>query len=230
VLARRIERSEALLAPLHNLDALQSPAYYVLAGAWLRLGRALGLDGAPLLYCVRALAAPAAFALVFGAWVLLRAPYARSRFVRLGVPALLAFPPGCLHDERRACCCSAARIPAAWPRRTRPEPARHAPRGSWSGGTSGFLNALLVAVAGYWRWPRAGGSAVPRRAWTWLALFAALLLPSRPGSCATRCCSATRPAMRARSRRSAGAGARSANGSHTRCCARRAWLRSSRAS
>jgi hypothetical protein len=186
VLARRIERSEALLAPLHNLDALQSPAYYVLAGAWLRLGRALGLDGAPLLYCVRALAAPAAFALVFGAWLLLRAPYARSRFVRLGVPALLAFlPQDCLYYVTSDALspllgglaflllvgCALA-------------PGRSLPAAAAAGlvGAAAILtklpNALLVAVAGYCALAaRQAEGAAPRRAWTWVALFAALLLP-----------------------------------------------------
>lgn len=93
VLARRLARAEAELAPIHNLEANQSPFYYTVAGAWLRAGRALGLDGGPLLYWVRALSAPASFGLVLASFALLRGVYARSRFVRLGVPALLAFLP-----------------------------------------------------------------------------------------------------------------------------------------
>jgi hypothetical protein len=93
VLARRVARVEAELGSIHNLEANQSPGYYAVAGAWLRVGRALGLDGGPLLYWLRGLAAPAAFALVLASHALLRRPYARSRFVRLGVPALVGFLP-----------------------------------------------------------------------------------------------------------------------------------------
>jgi hypothetical protein len=93
VLARRLARVEASLAPIHNLEANQSPFYYSVAGAWLRVGRALALDGGQLLYWLRALSAPATFALVLASFALLRAVYARSRFVRLGVPALVAFVP-----------------------------------------------------------------------------------------------------------------------------------------
>ncbi len=93
VLSRRLARADAELAPIHNLEANQSPFYYTVAGAWLRVGRALGLDGGPLLYWVRALSAPATFGLVLSSFALLRGVYARSRFVRLGVPALLALLP-----------------------------------------------------------------------------------------------------------------------------------------
>jgi hypothetical protein len=93
VLARRIERVEAELAPIHNLEANQSPAYYAAAGAWLAFGRRLGLDGGPLLYWLRALSAPAAFALVLASHGVLRRVYPGSRITRLGVPALLAFLP-----------------------------------------------------------------------------------------------------------------------------------------
>jgi hypothetical protein len=93
VLERRLARVEASIGPIHNLEANQSPVYYSLAGAWLRVGRALGLGGGPLLYWLRALSAPATFLLVLVSFAGLRAIYVRSRFVRLGVPALLAFLP-----------------------------------------------------------------------------------------------------------------------------------------
>jgi hypothetical protein len=93
VLARRLERARAELAPIHNLEANQSPVYYALAGAWLHIGRGLGLDGGPLLYWLRALAAPAAFALVLASHGVLRRAYPGSRVTRLGVPALLALLP-----------------------------------------------------------------------------------------------------------------------------------------
>ena len=90
---RRLASARASLGSHHNLEANQSPAYYALAGAWLRLGRALGLDGGRLLYWLRALAAPATAALVLATHRGLRGVYARSRFVRLGAPALVAFLP-----------------------------------------------------------------------------------------------------------------------------------------
>lgn len=93
VLARRIARAEATIGPIHNLEANQSPVYYEIAGAWIRVGRALGLEGARLLYWLRSLAAPASFALVLASFAGLRGIYARSRFVRLGVPALIALLP-----------------------------------------------------------------------------------------------------------------------------------------
>jgi hypothetical protein len=89
----RVARMQAFLADRHSLEADQPPVYYALAGAWLALGRGLGLEGAGLLYWVRVLGAAAAFATVLACWVLLREVYTGSALVRLGVPLLLAFLP-----------------------------------------------------------------------------------------------------------------------------------------
>jgi hypothetical protein len=89
----RIAAQEAYLRPRHSLEADQPPVYYAAAGAWLVLGRELGLNGGPLLYWVRSLSALGAFVTVLAAWGLLREPYAGSPLVRLGAPALLAVLP-----------------------------------------------------------------------------------------------------------------------------------------
>src|SRR5262245_30116085 len=188
VLAQRIARIESELAPIRNLEANQSPFYYGVAGAWLRLGRALGLGGGPALYWLRGLAAPAAFALVLASHAVLRRAVPRSRFVRLGVPALVAvLPQDCVYYATSdalspflgglaflLCVDLALRAaPAVW-------------RGAAAGavGAAAMLcklpNAMLVPVALFCaaaglRGPREPGAGGPRRAW--LALFAALCLP-----------------------------------------------------
>jgi hypothetical protein len=183
VLARRLERVEAELGPIRNLEANQSPFYYAVAGAWLRLGRALGLDGGPLLYWLRGLAAPAAFALVLASHRVLRRVHP-VRFVRLGVPALLAFlPQDCVYYVTSDAlspllggvgfllCVDLAlrRAPSAW-------------RGAAAGavGAAAILtklpNAMLLPVAAFCALAaRAQGGR--REARAWLALGAALLVP-----------------------------------------------------
>jgi hypothetical protein len=88
-----IAASRRFLATRENKEAEQPPAYYALAGAWLRLGRALGLEGARLLYGVRALGALAAGGFVWLAWRLVRERYRDDALVRLGVPLLAAVFP-----------------------------------------------------------------------------------------------------------------------------------------
>jgi len=92
-LLQRVERSQGYLERRSNIEAMQPPAYYAAAAAWLRVGDALGLQGAARFYWVRALAAPLLFALVWLAWRSLRALYPDDAFVRLGVPILLAVFP-----------------------------------------------------------------------------------------------------------------------------------------
>ncbi len=188
VLARRLARVEASIGPIHNLEANQSPFYYSVAGAWLRLGRALGLDGGPLLYWLRALSAPATFALVIATFALLRGVHARSRFLRLGVPAFIAFlPQDCvtyvtsdalaplLGGVGFLLCVRLALRPQSGPL-----------QGSAAGLVSAAAiltklpNALLVAVAAFCaaasrRERRSAGAGESRG--TWLALWVALALP-----------------------------------------------------
>ncbi|MBW2269689.1 MAG: hypothetical protein JRH16_14030 [Deltaproteobacteria bacterium] len=89
----RIAEMEDLLRPLHSLEAGQPPVYYATAGAWLALGRALGLRDAALLYWVRLLGGVAAFVLVLTCWAVLRALYPDRPLMRWGVPLLLAAMP-----------------------------------------------------------------------------------------------------------------------------------------
>lgn len=91
--AARVQAMERYLEGRHSLEADQSPLYYATAGFWLVVGRGLGLEDARLLYWVRGLGGLAAFALVLSAGWALRSLAPESRFVRLGVPALLAVFP-----------------------------------------------------------------------------------------------------------------------------------------
>lgn len=93
-----IQGREALLDRRSNVDAFEPPFYYATAGAWLRLGRAMGLEGGYLLYWVRALNIVTAFVLVLSAYWFLRDVYPGDRLMRLGVPLLLAvFPQDTLY-------------------------------------------------------------------------------------------------------------------------------------
>jgi len=75
-----------------NHEAASPPLYYALAGGWWRLGRALNLDGAPLLYWLRFLNVPLVAALVWLGWLAARQLFPENLFVRIAVPALI----GCL--------------------------------------------------------------------------------------------------------------------------------------
>jgi hypothetical protein len=88
-----IVASQRFLAQRANKEAEQPPVYYLVAGAWLRLGRALGLSDARLLYFVRGLGALCAAALVLIAYGLLRDLYPDVALMRLGVPLLAAVFP-----------------------------------------------------------------------------------------------------------------------------------------
>jgi hypothetical protein len=88
-----IDASQRFLAARANKEAEQPPVYYLLAGGWLRMGRALGLGEARLLYFVRLLGALAAGALVLVADRLVRDRYREEALVRWGVPLLAAVFP-----------------------------------------------------------------------------------------------------------------------------------------
>lgn len=89
----KIEAGRELLGRMRNLEARQPPVYYAVAGAWLQLGRLLGIDGGRLLYWVRGLNVLAVFLLVFGSYLFLRDAVPANTFLRLGVPVLLAVFP-----------------------------------------------------------------------------------------------------------------------------------------
>jgi hypothetical protein len=90
---RRLRANERFIAQGPNLEAFQPPVYYALAGVWLRLGAALGLDAGAALYWIRGLNGLFVAGLVWVAWTLLRETHPRDALVRLGVPALLAAAP-----------------------------------------------------------------------------------------------------------------------------------------
>jgi len=76
-----------------NQESSQPPLYYALAGAWWRLGGWLGLDGGQRLYWLRFLNIPIVVILVWLGWLAARLVFPGEKFLRLGVPALLAFFP-----------------------------------------------------------------------------------------------------------------------------------------
>lgn len=76
-----------------NYEASQPPLYYTLAGAWWHLGTLCGFHDAFLLYWVRFLNVFLVAALVWLGFVAARMIFPDNLFLRLGVPALIAFMP-----------------------------------------------------------------------------------------------------------------------------------------
>lgn len=77
----------------HNYEAMQPPTYYLLAGAWLRFGRWLGMHDIDALYFARLFGALCLGATVLLAWLVPRCFAPEHRFVRLAAPTLLAVLP-----------------------------------------------------------------------------------------------------------------------------------------
>jgi hypothetical protein len=89
-------RLMAALAAWHaepDFEAAQPPLYYGLAGAWWDLGRAFGFKGGHLVYWLRFLNVFFVPALVWLGYVAARTVFPENPFLRIGVPALLAFFP-----------------------------------------------------------------------------------------------------------------------------------------
>ncbi len=76
-----------------NYEASQPPLYYSLAGTWWQLGKVCGFHDGRLLYWLRFLNMLVVAALVWVGFVAARLVFPASRFLQLGVPALLAFLP-----------------------------------------------------------------------------------------------------------------------------------------
>jgi hypothetical protein len=76
-----------------NHEVSQPPLYYTLAGLWWRLGKICGFHDGSLLYWLRFLNLFFIGALVWLGYVAARLVFPERRFLRLGVPALLAFLP-----------------------------------------------------------------------------------------------------------------------------------------
>jgi hypothetical protein len=76
-----------------NHEASQPPLYYTVAGLWWRAGKLCGFHGGFLLYWLRFLNLVFVALLVWLGYVAARLVFPGERFLRLGVPAVLAFFP-----------------------------------------------------------------------------------------------------------------------------------------
>ena len=76
-----------------NHEASQPPLYYALAGLWWRAGNGVRIHDGFLLYWLRFLNVFVVAALVWLGFAAARMVFPGNRFLRLGVPALLAFIP-----------------------------------------------------------------------------------------------------------------------------------------
>ncbi len=76
-----------------NYEVFQAPLYYVLAGLWWHLGQGFGFHDGRLVYWLRFLNVALIIGLVWLGYATARLVFPENRFVRLGVPALLAFMP-----------------------------------------------------------------------------------------------------------------------------------------
>jgi hypothetical protein len=88
LLAREASLNKAL-----NGESAQTPLYYTLAGLWWRLGRVCGFHDGFLLYWLRFLNGFLIVALVWLGFATARMIFPDRPFLKLGVPALLAFLP-----------------------------------------------------------------------------------------------------------------------------------------
>jgi hypothetical protein len=76
-----------------NHEVAQPPLYYALAGGWWRLGKAVGFHDGFLLYWLRFLNVIVVVLLVWLGHLTARQIFPENGFLRLGVPALIAFLP-----------------------------------------------------------------------------------------------------------------------------------------
>lgn len=90
---RLMAKEAAYQKVFQNHEAASPPLYYALAGGWWKLGRLLKLDGAPLLYWLRFMNLPLVAALVWLGWRTARHIFPENIFIRVAVPALIAFLP-----------------------------------------------------------------------------------------------------------------------------------------
>ena len=88
-----IGKSTAYQDHFQNHEAASPPLYYAAAGAWWRFGKILGLDGGHLLYWLRFLNVPLVGALVWLGWFAAKKVFPEKIFIRVAVPALIAFLP-----------------------------------------------------------------------------------------------------------------------------------------
>ncbi|MGH7942021.1 MAG: hypothetical protein ACREFR_13220, partial [Limisphaerales bacterium] len=76
-----------------NYEVSQAPLYYALAGAWWRTEKLLGLKNGQLLFWLRFLNVAQIVALVWLGWLAASLVFPENIFVRIAVPAIVAFIP-----------------------------------------------------------------------------------------------------------------------------------------
>jgi Predicted membrane protein (DUF2142) len=76
-----------------NYEVSMPPLYYALASFWWHIGQWLGFQSGYLLYWLRFLNSALVAALVWIGYIAARMIFQEKKFLRLGVPALLAFMP-----------------------------------------------------------------------------------------------------------------------------------------
>jgi len=84
---------EAFWNNFRNHEATQPPLYYAMTGSWWHLGQWLGFEGGGLLYWLRFLNILFVAALICLGHAAAKEIFPEKFFLRLGVPALLAFLP-----------------------------------------------------------------------------------------------------------------------------------------
>lgn len=88
-----VERNSAWWRSNENHESGEPPLYYGIAGLWLDLGRALGVNGGWLFYWVRLLNVFVAATMVWVGYVAAKLVFPDREFMRLSVPLLLAIWP-----------------------------------------------------------------------------------------------------------------------------------------
>jgi hypothetical protein len=92
--AQNLLAYEALsMEKVKNTEASQPPLYYTLAAGWWRFGKIFGMDGGHLLYWLRFMNILVIIALIWLGHFAARMIFPGNLFLRLGVPALIAFIP-----------------------------------------------------------------------------------------------------------------------------------------
>jgi hypothetical protein len=91
--ADAVDKEAASLEAVVNHEASQPPVYYAIAALWMRAGEPLFSTGGLLIYWTRFLNVFLAAALVWVAYVASASLFPANRFVRLGVPLLVALIP-----------------------------------------------------------------------------------------------------------------------------------------
>jgi len=88
-----VEKNSAWWRSNENHESGEPPLYYGIAGLWLNLGHALGINGGWLFYWVRLLNVFVAATIVWLGYVAAKLVFPDREFMRLSVPLLLAIWP-----------------------------------------------------------------------------------------------------------------------------------------